>query len=293
MRPTCPHCPKTSVSHEQEQHSVRIGYFYRKSDSRRIQRFRCLKCKRTYSRATSHPCYHQNKRHKNEPLRKLLCSGVSLRRSARLLHLSRTTVARKLIFLGREAQRIFTARNQAHSLSQIIEFDDLETFEHSKCKPISVTMAVEHRSRRILGFTVASMPAKGLLTAKALKKYGRRPDHRRAQRKALFAKLQQQVLPFAEIKSDQNPHYPALLKEYFPKALHRTFKGRRGCVTGQGELKQGGFDPLFSLNHTYAMLRANINRLFRKTWCTTKKMHRLEDHIAIYANYHNELVLEK
>jgi hypothetical protein len=56
---------------------------------------------------------------------------------------------------------------------------------------------------------------------------------------------------------------------------------------GQGELKSGGFDPLFSFNHTAAMLRANINRLVRKTWCTTKRIDRLEAHIALYVQFHN------
>jgi len=47
-----------------------------------------------------------------------------------------------------------------------------------------------------------------------------------------------------------------------------TTKGRRECVVGQGELKGGGFDPLFSLNHTCAMIRAHVSRLFRRTWNT-------------------------
>ena len=54
--------------------------------------------------------------------------------------------------------------------------------------------------------------------------------------------------------------------------------------------KKVKFDPLFSLNHTFAMLRANVNRLFRKTWCTTKKPQRLADHLALYALYHNEVL---
>ena len=52
-------------------------------------------------------------------------------------------------------------------------------------------------------------------------------------------------------------------------------------------LPQTQFDPIFSLNHTCAMLRANICRLIRKTWCTTKKRERLVDHIAIYTYLHN------
>ena len=40
------------------------------------------------------------------------------------------------------------------------------------------------------------------------------------------------------------------------------------------------------------MMRANINRLFRKTWCTTKKPERLIDHIELYVQYHNEVLLK-
>ena len=58
-------------------------------------------------------------------------------------------------------------------------------------------------------------------------------------------------------------------------------------------LKKIRFDPLFSLNHTCAMLRANLNRLFRRTWCTTKKPERLALHIAMYVVFHNETLLNK
>ena len=74
---------------------------------------------------------------------------------------------------------------------------------------------------------------------------------------------------------------------HFPKSSHLTFKGVRGSITAQGELKKQGFDPIFSLNHTCAMLRANLSRLIRKTWCTTKCIHRLYAHLVLYAEYHN------
>ncbi|MBU6155196.1 MAG: hypothetical protein KGP28_12905, partial [Bdellovibrionales bacterium] len=45
--------------------------------------------------------------------------------------------------------------------------------------------------------------------------------------------------------------------------------------------------PIFSLNHTCAMLRANLNRLFRRTWCTTKTIQGLIDHLSIYVAFHN------
>jgi hypothetical protein len=124
----------------------------------------------------------------------------------------------------------------------------------------------------------------------AFKKYGPRRDTRSLARKRLFESLKPLAVEEAIFKSDQNPHYGPDLKKYFPHATHQALKGQRGSVVGQGELKKIRFDPLFSLNHTCAMTRANMNRLFRPTWCTTKLPERLHDHFAIYAVYHNEMI---
>jgi hypothetical protein len=121
----------------------------------------------------------------------------------------------------------------------------------------------------------------------SIKKYGPRLDERQVGRKNLFNQLQPLLYRGAQIKSDASPHYFADVKRYFPDSLHVTYLGQRGAITGQGELKKVKFDPLFSLNHTYAMCRANICSLIRKTWCTTKKPERLLDRILIYAEFHN------
>lgn len=218
----------------------------------------------------------------------LLSSGVSQRRCARLLRITRATVAKKLIFLGVQARAKLKFETQFLKVSHM-QFDDLETIEHSKCKPLSVTLAVDS-SRRILGFEVARMRAKGLLAKKSYKKYGLLPEERSWKRRLLFRELSTVLVPGAIIKSDSNPYYVDDVKEYFPDCTHVTCVGKRGAVTGQGELKKIVYDPIFSLNHTCAMLRANICRLIRKTWCTTKRRERLEHHLAIYAVYHNQFL---
>ena len=170
-------------------------------------------------------------------------------------------------------------------------WDEMETFEHSKCLPLSIPLVVEPKTRRILGFRVASMPAKGLLAEISRKRYGLRKDERPGMVQSLWEGLAPQLPPDVEIVSDQNPKYPGWVRAVIPQAKLRAFKGRRGCIVGQGELKRGGFDPLFDLNHTCAMLRANISRLVRRTWCTTKRKDRLEAHIEIYAQYHNSVLI--
>lgn len=285
-------CPSNAVSCSESGTVVRYGGFYRKSDCRLIQRYKCTHCGRHFSQATKSPCFGQNKRHLNYKIYLKFVSGYSQRRIARQLKIKTLTVARKLEFLGSQSRFINLKMRRNRPLISELQFDDLETFEHTKLKPLSVTLAVEKHSRFIVGFEVSRMPAKGLLIYKSLKKYGPRKDERSEARDRLFRRIHEGVSKKSLIESDQNPHYPQVVKKYFPEANYQTLKGQRGCVTGQGELKQVHFDPLFSLNHTCAMLRANINRLFRKTWCTTKKIQPLIDHIEIYVRYHNQILIE-
>ena len=273
---------------------VRRGRYLRAEDSRWISRYRCLGCKRSFSSSRLTPCFRQKKRRLNSSIHKLLSSGVSQRRIARLLKINSKTVVRKFLFLATQAksERIAFLGELSTSPSRIchLHFDEMESFERSKCLPLSIPLVVEAGSRKILGFRVGRMPAKGPLASISLRKYGPREDDRASIVGDLFRELKSAVAENAQIRSDQNPRYPDWLKPHFPKANHRTFKGRRGCIVGQGELKKIGFDPLFDLNHTAAMLRANVNRLFRRTWCTTKKRDRLEAHLEIYAQYHNQVL---
>jgi transposase-like protein len=270
----------------------RSGQFHRKSDSKRVQRYRCRRCLKNFSNATFREEYWQKKRHLNFQLFRDLVSGVSQRRAAKNFHLSRRTVERKFEFVGRQCLRRFLEENQKLPMASLVVFDDMETFEHTKCKPLSIALAVENPSRRILGFEVSQMAAKGKLSKIALKKYGPRRDLRSQGRLRLFQSLKNLVESNATFKSDQNPFYPKALRLAFPKATHKAFKGQRGSIVGQGELKKIRWDPLFSLNHTCAMFRANINRLFRKTWCTTKKPEKLLLHLAMYAYFHNKWLID-
>jgi transposase-like protein len=282
------HCPRCKFSDFSGTIFVRFGFFYRTCDSRWIQRFRCRSCRKTWSRATFTRWFRHKKRLKNEQLRRHFASSGTIRRAARTFSLNRKTVERKLMVLGFEAEAKLRIETLDLPKIRVLEFDDMETFEHTKCKPLSITLAVQKHTRRILGLEVSSMPAKGLLAEKAQKKYGSRFDGRSIARRELFRQLQPVLHENALVKSDQNPHYPGDVARFFPRARHVQFQGRRPASTGQGEIKKGRFDPLFSLNHTCAMFRANVSRLARKTWVTTKRMDRLRAHLFIYADYHNQ-----
>lgn len=273
----------------------RQGRYFRKDDGRWIPRYRCRCCQRTFSTSRWTPPFGQKKRTINSQVLELLCSGVSQRRVARLLRINPKTAVRKFLFLSSLAQaerrRLLLFWAESPEKLEAIQFDEMESFERSKCLPLSIPLAVDPKSRKILGFRVASMPAKGPLAEISRKKYGPRADERAARAEELLREIQPLIAAQAKITTDQNPRYPDWLKASFPKARHRTVKGKRGCVVGQGELKKVVFDPLFALNHTAAMIRANVNRLFRRTWCTTKRPDRLAAHLELYVQYHNQLLV--
>jgi transposase-like protein len=277
-----------------ECHSLQFrkyGTFYRASEGKQVKRWKCNRCKLHFSSATFQKPYRQHKRRANPQVYQLLSSGVSLRRIALLLNLHRTTVARKLAFLARVSQERQHQFQHALPKVQHVQFDDLITLEHTKCKPLAISLAVEAPTRRILGFEVSRIPASGPLADISRRKYGSRPNERPHGLRNLLAKIHGVLEEGVSFSSDEDPLYAVLVRRQYPQAPHHRYPGGRGCVTGQGELKKLRYDPLFALNHTCAMLRANINRLFRRTWCTTKKKECLEQHLAVYMDFHNRILL--
>lgn len=267
---------------------IKDGIFFRKDDSHLIQRFRCKACGKKFSKATFSDTYRQKRRRINGELLGYLASNMSQKRAAFLLGVHHTTVERRFRFLAMRARRRNDLRlKKLKGRVFNIQIDDLITKENSKLKPLTVSIAVDVNRRLILGAEVSQIPAFGHLSKIALKKYGFRKDEHYEGLERLFNRIKFFANREVLVRSDEHQRYPAFVREYLPKAKHETFKSERAHVAGQGELKKVAHDPLFIINHTCALLRANVNRLIRKTWCTTKNKDRLQDHLDIFIYFHN------
>jgi transposase-like protein len=279
----CPKCTKLAFVRPR-------GRFTRKIDGRMVRRFHCLACKLGYSSQTSALDYRHKKPWINQRTFNLLCKGTSQRATAQILGVRPAAIARRVVRFGQVAKaNLATYRATRPRVTKVV-FDEMESFEHTKCKPLTIPLAVEDKTRRILAVKVGSIAAKGPLAAISLKKYGPRRCDRRKLLRQLFSDLKVCCIPGVEFSSDESRHYPVTLRKIFPQSTHTRFKGRRGCIVGQGELKSVKFDPLFSLNHTCAMIRDNIKRMTRRTWCTTKRPDRLEYLLNLYAYFHNMIL---
>lgn len=288
-------CPNNSCENYQLKISIiKNGRFKRKSDSRFVQKFKCTLCGKQFSRATFTLEKYQKKRRINLKVLEGISSGISMRRLAKNLRVDKKTIQRKVNYLAKKCEkknRKFRIKLEENKVNHL-QLDDLITTEHTKLKPLSVSIAVDADRRFILAAEVSRIPAFGHLASLSRKKYGYRKSTHKDKLHELFKKLSSIVADEALIRSDEHNLYPDFTARFFPKAEHQRFKGGRASVAGQGELKRLNRDPLFAINHTCAMFRANINRLIRKTWCTTKDPDMLKKHIEIFVYYFNNIYLE-
>ena len=119
-----------------------------------------------------------------------LASGVTIRRTTIILDLNQKTVASKLQFLAAQSREKLKALQENYKDQTQVQFDELQTLEHSKCKPVSVALAVNKKGRKIVGFSVSRMPETGYLASVSRKKCGYRPDDRPKGLCDLFQHLQ-------------------------------------------------------------------------------------------------------
>ena len=223
-----------------------------------------------------------------------IASSTAQRRIAIKHGCDRKTVARKIAFLAQQARKKTAAWLAERGPFEHVQWDELLSFEHTRMKPLSVAVMSAVGDRCILAYGVAAIPASGLIAQRAREKYGKRRNRSAAMRKRVLNAASTYLSPTVLIESDEHKHYAAEISPILPAATHLQYRSVRGSLTGQGELKRTGFDPLFAINHTLAMMRDNIKRLARRTWCTTKRQSALDDIIAIYVHYHNtRLILRK
>lgn len=225
-------------------------------------------------------------------VKKMYASGLSQRRMSIILNVTRKTIHRKIVFLGIQARKRhqkFLQTLDQRELSHL-QMDDLISSHHTKLKPLSLSTVCSKKSRKILGVQLSQIPAFGHLAALSRKKYGYRPNELTKGLNKLMQDLAKFVPREGVIDSDEHHLYPKFVKKHLPHWHHHQFKSQRASVAGQGELKSIKWDPLFAINHSFAMMRANMNRLFRHTWNTTKSLEMFMHHLWIYVEFHNQVL---
>ncbi len=283
-------CPNIDcIFYQKNTSQIKDGFYYRRDDSRKIQRFKCKICNTKYSKATFTLEKNQKKRRINHLVYGLLSTGVSQRNCAYILKVARKTVERKLIYLSKKAENnhaLFLEELKKNPIKNV-QFDDLISSIHTKLKPISISVVTCPKTFLILGARVSEIPAFGKLAEISRKKYGRRKNMHPETLNNLLLNLKPVISESARFDTDEHKRYGELIFKNYPQAGHHQHKSQRAVVVGMGELKSKTYDPIFAINHTLACFRYGMNRFVRRTWCTSKKLENVQHHINIFIDFHN------
>lgn len=226
--------------------------------------------------------YRHKKMDLNYQLAKLLVEGASLRSASRILGLTYKNTYQKFLWLKKVVEE--KKKLLQYSESEI-QFDELETIHHTKCKPLSITIVTS--KEYLLALQVAEMPAKGRLAKISRQKYGERKDERQSVVESTlnYVKAKLKTNPIV-IKSDASPIYRSIVSRVFPQSFYEQHSRAGELEKLRSKIHESNhkrrFDPLFDVNHACALLRSQIKRLTRRSWCTTKKIENLQLHLDLF-----------
>ena len=284
-----PRCPNVGC---EAHHRPQKGFF-RKSGcygaachARPVQRFRCKSCRRSFSLQTFRASRGDRRPECNEPLLRLLVSGVGLRKAAEMLGLDLHSVQRKKRKLGATCEQIH--RNLCKQLPEGRAFvlDEEETYERLSIRPLTVPLVVEAESWFVVAATAGSIRR---LAARGSKRrarqerdellHGRRADESNACVALVLGELARRTTGQLTLHTDQKRSYQTIGKRLMP--------GRLLHLTTSGKAPRNQANPLFPINSTIAISRCYCSRLRRRSWLVSKKKERLQNHLHVFIAYRN------
>ena len=288
-----PFCPNPSCAfHEKATASwqwERAGFYSRRVAPHRIQRYRCVHCKRYFSDQTFSADYWLKR---PDLLLKLFhaathCSGF--RQMARALDCSPQTAMHQTGRLGRHSLLFHEQHRPKGPLEEPICVDGLRNFEFSQYHPSEFHIVVGKATHFIHGFTHSELRRMGTMTKEQVKhrtaleaEFGT-PD--KASIRNEVAKVLRIVTTgsgHVEIHSDENPEYPRAIK---------TLTHLMGCVHNaiSSRAKRDSRNPLFAINAADKLVRHSMSNQKRETIAFSKTIASAVARMWVFVAWRNYL----
>jgi transposase-like protein len=263
----------------------RIGFYRRTIPPYRIQRYLCLRCRRSFSRQTFSPTYWLKRPRLLFQLLTKTCGAMANRQVARDLGCAPSTVDRQLARLGRHCLLLHTTILERARPPQDIVIDGFESFEWSQYFPFHHHVVVEPDSGFFSAFSDSPLRRKGRMT-----------EHQRRRRRELEARLGrpdpsavrrdmtalvQHVLSDcrkAVVRSDKHHSYKPALRRVACRIEHRVTDSRQ---------RRDRQNPLWEVNLLDLLIRHNSANHRRETLAWSKRRQGSAMRLAVFLVWRN------
>ena len=263
----------------------RAGFYRRAIPPKRIQRFTCLHCRRSFSRQTFSTTYWQKRPDLDRRIFMKAVGGMALRQIARDIRCSPETVARKVARLGRHCMLLHRAMMESAPAARSIVVDGFETFEWSQYFPFHHNVAVEKETDFFIYFNDSELRRKGRMTdtqrtrrSELERKHGR-PDCG-AVRKGMADLLDIALAGTdrAVVDSDDHPSYRPAVRQMRKSIEH---------VVTQGRTHRDRYNRLWEVNLLDLVIRHSSANHKRETIAWSKRRQSSSERLAILLVWRN------
>lgn len=284
-----PHCPNSVCHYHKPGNTLwrweKFGFYVRKSDGRRVQRFRCDTCRRTFSTQTFSPTYWLKRPDLLRPVfwRLVGCSGF--RQIAREFDISPQTVLGLSARLGRHCLLYFQ-QHRPRRIPEAVAFDSFQSFEYSQDHPTLYHFVTGQASHFTYGFTESELRRSGTMTEEQKERRARieaalgRPDPRSTEKEVeavlRIVAPEEQAL---ELHSDEHKAYPRAIR----RVRHLTVTQR----TISSRAARTAHNPLFPVNLLDLLIRHSGANHKRETIAHSKRRQGACDRHWIFLVWRN------
>ena len=288
--PAPPFCPNPSCRFHRHDKGlwkfIRIGFYERQAVPNRIQRYRCVTCRRKFSDQTFSTTYWLRRGELLLPVfhRLLGCSGF--RQIAREHGVSPTTIGRLSARLGRHSLLFHEFTRPRGAIPEPLALDSFESFEWSQFFPTSYHVAVGQVSHYFYGFTESECRRRGTMTAGQKRRRAElearlgRPDPRSIEKEV--AALLSLVAPkpqALELHTDSHTSYPRAVRRCrHLEVSHRTISSRAARTSR---------NPLFPINLLDLLLRHSGSNHKRETIAASKRRASAIERMFVFLVWRN------
>lgn len=298
------HCPwKECSDHSPGPRSSRYrfhhhGYYERKCAPHRIPRFRCCRCKRTYSRQTFSTTYYAKRPKLLSLIAGLLQASACFRQIARTLGCAHATVGRAAARLGRHCMLLLArALTEIGPVDEPLVIDHFEAFELSQDLPFGIGTVVGHRSWFVYGLDPAIHGRGGRLTAgQRLRLAQRKVRERRGGYRGSFARLLDSLAGSAPengltLVTDGHASYAEALRDHPERTRFRHLavpnpeRGPKGSPRSEEAKFRDAL--MFPSDLLHALLRHSAKHHTRETIAFPRRLNAALERGFLYAAWRN------
>ena len=275
---TPPFCPAPKCDFHLNPHGWRFkknGTHLRRFDQRRIQRYRCHHCRRSFSSQTFSTTYWLKRPDLQAPILKALLACSGFRQIARSLSVAPTTVEGQAGRIGRHMLLYHEVGRPEIAPKEPLVYDGFETFEFSQYWPTHLNTVVGAESQFVYATTVAELRRKGRHTKKQrIRRSELEHRHGRPDPKAIVkSTMEVLALVVPEEAQDEAQEIRLLTDEHkaYPRAL-RDLPGRHFSHE-QTSSKDARIpsNPLQPVNRLHALMRHSGANHKRETIAWSKR----------------------